>query len=199
MMQESRSAIWNRCGHKAIAGDADAMGDLLTNYRPLMISVARRQVSRKIQSIVGASDIVQVTCAEAHAAVRKLRASNGKQFRCWLLRLLRNNLIDVHRRFVGSQKFSKLKEVSGCHLLSLMDSKLPTPVQKVLQQEELELLYRAIERLDPVYCEVLKWQLRDGASDEDIAASINRSKDAVRMLIGRAKSALRKEIISSCR
>lgn len=196
MIQESRSAIWNRCGQRAIAGDAEAMGDLLTTYRPLMISVARRQVSRKVQSIVGASDIVQVTCTEAHAAVRKLRANNGKQFRSWLLRLLRNNLIDVHRRFVGSQKFSKLREVSGCHLLSLMDSSLPTPADKILQQEELELLYQAMEKLDPGHREVLKWHLREGLSDEEIAVSINRSKDAVRMLIGRAKNALRKEVLS---
>lgn len=199
MIHESRSAIWNRCGQRAIAGDAEAMGDLLTTYRPLMISMARRQVSKRVQSIVGASDIVQVTCAEAHAAVRELRANSGNQFRCWLLRLLRNNMIDIHRRFVGSQKSSKLREVSECQVLFLIDSKLPAPSEELLRQEERELLYGAIERLAPVHCEVLKWHLIDGMSDEDIAASINRSRNAVRMLLGRAKTALRKEVLAGFR
>jgi RNA polymerase sigma-70 factor (ECF subfamily) len=197
MTFDSSSGIWNRFGRQALDGDSEALGKLLECFRPALLSTARRSVSKRLQSLVGASDIVQLTCADAHVAVKRVKASDSRQFKGWLMRLLKNNLIDAHRQFVVSKKRSKLREVGNEGLLSALEARDPCGLEAALKREEVEILHACIERLGSPYRELLRWHMIEGKSDQEIGQLVDRTREAVRMALNRSKAALRREVLST--
>ena len=191
----THSAIWAQFGERAVNGDRSAIGGLLETYRPLLLSIANRELSAPLKTKVGASDLVQQTCEDAIIGITQVRARSGQQFWGWLSSLMTKNVIDVQRRFLASQKRSIRREVpEGSEAVT--QSNDDTPVDKnLIDNETAEQLHLCLSRLPVAHREVLKWRFLESRSCQEIGQVLNRTEDAVRMMVNRALERLEKEFL----
>ncbi len=106
MAEETRSDVLR----KAVEGDAQALGILLQEYRPLLRILARRQLDRVLAPRVDPSDIVQQTCLEVHRDLAMFRGDHEGQFIAWIRRILENSVRDMIEMHIGTQKRSLFRE-----------------------------------------------------------------------------------------
>ena len=71
----------------------------------------------------------------------------------------------------------------------------PTPDMELERKEGNERLYKALEQIPESYREVLILRYFDGLSPERIAKILGRSKKQVYNLLGRGKTALKKQLL----
>jgi RNA polymerase sigma-70 factor (ECF subfamily) len=173
-------------------GSSEALGRLLEAYRSYFWLVAKQQLGPDLRGKVGASDIVQETFLEAQRDFGQFRGQTEEAWLAWLRRLLRNNLLNVARRFrhtemraVHREVSADAPEVSSVLAREMIDPQ-PGPEELVLAQEEAALLDRALEQLPEHYRQVLLLYYREYQSFEAIGQALGRSAEAVRKLWARA-------------
>ena len=71
--------------------------DQLARHRPFLPLEAKRIHQRKLQARFDPSDVVQQTLVEAHQQRNAFAGDNSVQMAGWLLRMLKNNMIDAVR------------------------------------------------------------------------------------------------------
>lgn len=196
MRIKSNSTIWRTFGYKAVAGDRDATGQLLEEYRPVLRSIAQKRISAVVRPRIGPSDIVQQTCAEVCGSISQVKATNGSQLWGWIRSVMFRNLVDIHRTFVSCKKRSALREKSLDDFSQSTSTPLvlKSPLDRVIQCEEAARLNEAIAKLTEAQAIVLRWRYYDGLSYQEIAIRLDRSVDAVRMFIRRAEQVLEREL-----
>lgn len=190
----SHSGRWNSLGRKAMEGDAEALGDLLESYRPQLKMIAARSLSPQLQVKADLSDVVQETFENACSSFRRSSITNGRQFWLWLRSMLVRRVCDVHRIYTYGKKRSLEKESSFYESGRTMLLDESTASEKLMRIESVERLSESMLRLPEAYRVVLQLRYLEELSCEEIAVEINRSPDAVRMLVNRAIVRLRFEL-----
>jgi RNA polymerase sigma-70 factor (ECF subfamily) len=183
----------------ARAGSVEALGRALERFRAYLLTVANRQLDPALNAKGGASDIVQETFLEAQRDFSQFEGTNGTELRAWLLRMMENNLANFARAYKGTEKRQIAREVglasdrpSGWSGGIAGDT--PTPSMEAMADERAAALARAIERLPADYRQVIMLRNHDDQSFSEIAATMQRSENAVRKLWFRAVEALQKEL-----
>lgn len=193
----SNSAIWQQFGEKAVAGDSDAIGKLLQAYRAAMTTIAQKRIPSAVRRQIGASDVVQQTCSDVCGAIRGVKAGSGDQLWGWMVSLLLKNIVDIRRRLISCQKRTVLRENPGMPVDALSHAAPPqesSAIERLIAQEDVEYLSAALGRLPEGYATVLRWYYHDDQTFVEIAARVDRTPDAVRMLVRRAEAALYQEL-----
>jgi RNA polymerase sigma-70 factor (ECF subfamily) len=195
----SHSALWNLFGRKAMDGDVEALGVLLESYRPQLKTIAGRSLSPRLLVKADLSDVVQETFENACGNFRRSSVTNGKQFWLWLRSMLVRRVCDVHRIYIYSKKRSLAREtsVNDCRSAMVLDES--TASERLMRIESAEMLSQSILKLPRPYRMVLELRYLEDLSCEEIAAEINRSPDAVRMLVNRAIARLRTQMTAVSR
>lgn len=184
----------------AQAGDAEALGRLLENYRDHLRQIARQKLDSAIKGRVDPSDVVQQTFLEAKQAFDDFRGQAGPQFFAWIERILENNVantVQFHRR---SQKRSVLRErhvengASRQHDGDLFDGKGASPSHKIRQSEQREIVIRFVDRLPTGEQEAIRLRYLKDHSLDEIAVELARSKQAVAGLLKRGLRRLREQL-----
>jgi len=104
----------------------------------------------------------------------------------WLRRVAHNKLIDHYRRS------SRLPVVPLEQLVeTVYHDEALTPEQLALRREELERLYKAVEKLPLLEQQVLRLRFGDGLRFAEIASLLNKHEAAVRKLCSRTLARLR--------
>lgn len=183
--------IWNAFGQKAIEGDVDALGSLLESYRPLMKAIAERSLSPRLHVKADVSDIVQETFEHACLSIRTANALNGRQLWAWLRSLLLRRVCDVYRSYASCQKRSVDREVSSSDWQDVIHREQSTASEKLIRIESMERLHKTLLDLPRAYSTVLQLRYVEGLTCDDIAVLIDRTPDAVRMLVNRATACLK--------
>ncbi len=88
----------------ARAGDGDAMGELLINYRRYLVFLARSGLHHHMQGKADPSDIAQEVCLAAHSSMVDFRGETAEEFAAWLRGILTNTLAMHIRKFLGTGK-----------------------------------------------------------------------------------------------
>lgn len=102
----------------------------------------------------------------------------------FLYKVARNIIADYYRRAKPTEEFTSVLEAVTA---------APGSFAKDLEvQEEIEAVMRVMEKLKPEYQEVLRMYYQDELSTEEIARSLGKTSNAVRVLLHRAKQALKK-------
>jgi RNA polymerase sigma-70 factor, ECF subfamily len=165
---------------------------LAEEIRPLLHKLAMAGLPTKLRGKIGASDIVQQTVVDIQSAatipvMQERSASIG-----WIVRTLKNNLCDATRHFLRTSKRDTLRE---CPLESdeILDRR-HTVSEHFMQIETLEELRSALCELRSPHREIINWHFIEGMTYSDIAAKVNRSEDAVRMLAVRSVEHLRRVV-----
>lgn len=186
----------------ARTGKRDALGRLLETFSGYLTILASTKLERKLRSRVSPSDIVQETLLDAHRDFPKFEGRSQGEFLLWLRRILVHNLarqVEVHvladkrdvRREVSVHALQGTFDHSGDRLVDYLVDSGPSPSSRGQRNEQTARLTRCIGRLPCDYGQVVILRNLEGRAFAEIAASMNRSEGAVRMLWVRALERLR--------
>ena len=184
---------------RARLGDRDAVGELLDGYRPWLRLLAKRQIGRKLEKRLDASDVIQQTCLSAVAKIDLFNGHTEAEFVAWLRRIHECNLQNVVRDNVLRQKRAVSREASindsrTAGLINELPILQSSPSQRVLQDERAVLLVRTLERLSEEQRDAIRLRYLEGLPVATIADEMNRSVHSVAGLIRRGLERLRTEL-----
>ena len=92
------------------AGDSDAVEALLQSQRRRLKRMISIRMDRRIAQRVDPSDVVQDVLAKAAAQLPAYLREQPIPFYPWLRRIAWQQLVDLHRRHLTSQKRTVLRE-----------------------------------------------------------------------------------------
>jgi RNA polymerase sigma-70 factor (ECF subfamily) len=184
---------------QARAGDAEALGQLLEQYRRYLTVLARVQIGQRLQGKADASDVVQDGFLEAHRRFAHFQGTSAGQLVCWLRQILAAKLADLLRRYLGAQgRDVRLEcEIEGAFDQSsaLMARGLvapdSSPSQKAVRREQAVLLANALGELPEDYREAIMLRHLEGLTFPEVARRMGRSQDSVEKLWMRGLARLR--------
>ncbi len=182
---------------EARAGSPDALGKLLEACRLYLLQVANGEMESRLQTKVGASDLVQETYIEAQRIFDRFGGKSPAELRAWLRAILLNKLATATRQYRDTAKRQIGREIPIDPEASRpIDPAAPiaTASSIMIRQERMESLMAALGRLPEDYRQVIVWRQVENLSFEEMAARLERSVDAVRKLWWRALQQLQKEL-----
>jgi RNA polymerase sigma-70 factor, ECF subfamily len=182
---------------EARAGSPDALGKLLEICRLYLLQVANGEMESRLQTKVGASDLVQETYLEAQRIFDRFHGSSPTELRAWLRAILLNKLATATRHYRDTAKRQVGREVAiDPQASSPVDPASPvnTASSIMIRQERMESLMAALGRLPEDYRQVIVWRQIEDLRFEEMATRLGRSVDAVRKLWWRAVQQLQTEL-----
>jgi RNA polymerase sigma-70 factor (ECF subfamily) len=173
----------------------------LNQYRDWLRLLARLQIDTRFQGKFDASDVVQQTLLEACRDLAKFRGQSQGELLAWLRGILAHVIGHQVRHFGGTLARDAGREISleaslaetSCALANVLAVDQSSPSQQAAREEEGVRLAKILEGLPTDYREVLILRNLEGLSHEAVAARMNRSPGAVRMLWVRALAQFRRE------
>ena len=192
-LESNKPLDWQELIQQARAGDDAALGQIVSRVRNYLLFIANDAINPKLQSKLGASDIVQQSMLEAHQSIDRFNGTSEAEIRAWLRKIVLSNLIDSTRRYKDSACRSTDREVS----IDKLSGPLPQPKTQtaswyVSRSEVEEQLLRAINRLPERQRQVIEARHRLGHSYREIASDMEVSEVAVRKLWSRGVVHLKK-------
>ena len=178
---------------------ANEFGDLLEGCRQYLLVIAEDELGDDLLAKAGASDLVQETFLEAQKAVGQFHGASRDEMLAWLRQILLYRVAKLGRRYRRTRKRELSREwqpLDNSEALfdQLYDSEATSPSGLVARTEQTALVQQALDRLPADYRTVVLLRHRDHLKFAEIAAQLERSTDAVRMLWYRAINCLAKEL-----
>lgn len=164
----------------AQAGNAQAFALLYDRY----VNKVYRHVYYRVGNQADTEDITQQVFIEAYQALGKYR-NKGCAFISWLLTIAQHLVIDFYR----TRKQSKSLEEG-----SLPASRFEQPEIVLADKLNQERIRRGISALEPVQQQVVIMRMIDDLSFREIAAAMDKSEGAVRVILHRGLARLRREL-----
>jgi RNA polymerase sigma-70 factor, ECF subfamily len=178
---------------RARAGDREALGALLAHYHQYLRLLGQKLIGAALSARLDPSDLVQEAFLEAHRDFARFTGSSEGEFLTWLRRILVRNLIDGvrhqkarlrnHRRQVSLES---LLEKSSQSLHDALAATATSPSAAAARGERAVLLTKALAGLPAEYRDVIMLRNLEGLRFNEVAARMERSPGAVRMLWARA-------------
>lgn len=179
----------------ALDGDESSRERIIESCRTYLLAIAQGNFDEPLRAKIGSSDIVQETCIKAHAAFSQFRGQSYAELLAWLRQSLFNNLVDIRRKYCGTQVRDVAREVPGDEptgpgrAAALADSLL-TPSSAADLDEQVANLRAALTQLSEEYRQVIMWRNWDQLSFAEIGDRLGRSEEAARKLWTRAVAKL---------
>ncbi len=178
---------------QARAGDLEAFGELLAQYRNYTRLLARTLIGTNLRLRLDPSDLVQETFLEAHRDFPQFEGSTERELLAWLRRILARNLADQARHqkaglrdYRRQESLEVVLERSGAQVQQALLATASSPSAAAARREQAVLLADALAGLPPDYREVIILRNLERLRFEEVAARMGRSPGAVRMLWTRA-------------
>jgi RNA polymerase sigma-70 factor (ECF subfamily) len=187
---------------QALAGDANALGELLEHYRAYLTVLAQRYLDRRLRGRLDAADIVQVTFLEAQRDLPSFRGHQIEELLGWLRHILRNNVSSAHQKHIYTQKRSAGREVTNSPTDSkpaftdLVPSETTSPSQRMMRDEAAVFLANCLDELPDTQKEALRQRYVEGCSLKEIAEAMGKTEMAVAGLLKRGLKALRHRMLT---
>jgi RNA polymerase sigma-70 factor (ECF subfamily) len=204
MAAQSQTEV-DRLFTAARAGSNSCLGRLLTLYGNYLKLLVAAQLDARLRTRVSPSDIVQETFFEAHRDFAQFRGQTSGEFVAWLRKIVVNNILRVVEQHVQTEKRDVRREVSleeigrrleqsTVRLETLLAAETDSPSGCAVRREHELLLANGLAQLPRDYREVILLRHVEGLPFEDVAARMERSAGAVRMLWLRALKTLRETV-----
>lgn len=196
------SSELNRCFEAACRQNPEAIEQLLTLYRPLMLKLANQQLGLAIRPKVAPSDLVQVALMKAAQSFGEETFAARSNFVAWLKTILSNEAANAGRRFRQAQKRDITREQSLSNpetlawLQQLSASLSQSELGGASVRQRVEDVMQALATLPPHYQLTLRLRYFEKLRFEAISRKLERSPDAVRVLHNRAIRSLRDKLQS---
>jgi RNA polymerase sigma-70 factor (ECF subfamily) len=175
----SLDSVTEQLLQKAIAGSADACGELLERHRQRLERMIDVRMDRRLAARLDAADVVQDALAEAVQRLSEYWRERSLPFYPWLRQLAWDRLAELHRRHVGARKRTVLREErwepelpdeSAAQLADRLAGRTTSPSARLARAEECERVRLALTRLSGPDREVLVLRHLEQLSLVEIAA-----------------------------
>lgn len=160
----------------AKAGDKEAFSKLYELY----FTPVFRYLYCRTSNYETSEDLCQEVFLKACRAIPRFRFQ-GRPFLSYLFTIARHSLIDYFRKR-KEVLLENDREVAGSG----------SPQKDIINQEELDLLHRALKDLSPDQKEVIVLRFLAGLDNQEVSHLLDKSQEAVRQLQSRALKILRK-------
>ena len=175
----------------ARSGDAEAFNALVSRYWSRLESIVYLKLGAKLRSKVTVDDVLQEIYLSAFQSLHQFRWDPKASFFQWLSGIAENLILNLARHY-GAQKRGGGREVSLDRDLrgSRGDADLPartaSPSKILGREERFRRLENALAGLKPEYRQVIVLARLEGLPMKEIAQKMDRSPEAVGMLLLRA-------------
>jgi RNA polymerase sigma-70 factor, ECF subfamily len=160
--------------------DFDAFAELYRRYLHPLYRFVRSQVSDDAT----AEDVTAQVFFKALSSASTFR--NEGSYQSWLFRIAHNSIV--------SWRTSKSNGVIVLDQIPDSVDPAPSPIAKAITDEESTLVRKKVLALPPAQREVVALRYLHDFSIEEIAGVTRRTRGAVRILLHRARSRLRRDL-----
>jgi RNA polymerase sigma-70 factor, ECF subfamily len=173
---------------EAIAGRPDALDALYARAAPRVLAYVRVRMGRSLRSRLDSRDILQATLLKSFQRFGEFQGSGAPALMAWLARIAEREILDradYHQR----ARRSSLREtpIEGQNGL---EARVTSVLSRMIRDERAEKLATAMESLSDAHREIILLRKFQGLSFKEIAARLEKSDDACRMLLARALTSL---------
>lgn len=176
----------------AVAGDSSAIERvLLANYDWLEGRV-HSLLPGWLRATVSAEDVCQDVAVAVFRAIGTYQPATIAHFRAWLNTIAEHRVTEAIRHAKRQKRGGNVPQVSQ---LGDDDCRVEPSCCDDDTDPRLDALHGAIKRLPKLQRTVVWRYLIDGASLDEVAAEIGRSRDGVRAIAHRAKKALEELVV----
>jgi RNA polymerase sigma-70 factor (subfamily 1) len=177
---------------------SDRTNHSLGQFRAYLETLTYIQIDPRLRSRFGLSDIIQKTLIEAWLTLERIEAMGSEDQKCWLRRMLINNLKDMIDHFFAQcrdarreQSLEEAANGSKCRLIGWLAAEESTPSGKLIKQEERLRVLEALAQLPERQREALILQQYHGWKLAQIAEHLGCTTNAVAGLHARGLAKLR--------
>ena len=168
-------------------GDGGARDVLLRRYLPVLRRWAHGRLPASARDLSDTDDLVQVTLLRALSNIDDFDARHTGSFLAYLRQILLNQVRDELRR--------QQRRPGGAELdTEIPDLETPPLVEQMLGHERVRAYERALAQLPKRQQELIVMRMEFGMSYPEIAAEVDSTQDAVRVMVARAIVLLSKQL-----
>jgi RNA polymerase sigma-70 factor (ECF subfamily) len=168
-------------------GSDEALNDLYARVAGKLLTIVRMRLGASLRGRLESRDILHTVLLRSVERIGQFRGQDGTTLMAWLSRMAENEIRD-QADFHGRQRRKAGAEVpieENGKVLPV-PAALPSVVTQIVADEERERLARALALLPSDHREVIVLRKLEERSWSEVAARMNRSEDACRMLLARA-------------
>jgi len=173
----------------------EAFGSWLETNRAHLLLILQQKVSAKLRSKIDSDDLLQDAASRAVKSVVGMQLAPSEVMP-WFLQILTHTIVDAHRHHFGSQKRDAAREFSvdanlpnqsdqAGQLADLLAASVTSPSQAFSQHVRLGRMQEALDQLPDDARKAIHWRFMESLSSQEIAARLNKSDGAVRVLLSR--------------
>ena len=174
---------------QAKSGSPAAVEALFKRLGGRLLGLIRLRLGRELRGRLESRDVLQQVMLKAFLHLDGAKAMDTPALMGWLAKIASNEIRDL-ADFHSRQRRDAARDLDLEALPGELSQRVRSQVSQLVIDEELLRLEQALERLDPVYREVILLRRFEELSFEEIAGRLDRSPDACRMLLARAMAAL---------
>ena len=171
-----------------------ALGVLIERTLPALRAFVARRLDRSTASKESVSDLVQSACREVIQNFEGFEYEGELPFRAYLYRTALNKVIDKRRYYHaekrGANRDIALQELSDNDAAGQASEACDGPPERLLHQEEIDLLENAWGQLPEELREILTLRRIWGLSNRRAAERLGTTRARARRLFGRALARL---------
>jgi RNA polymerase sigma-70 factor (subfamily 1) len=171
--------------------DAAALAAFLEERRPALVAFIEGRLGATLRGKLDPQDIAQDVAIKALRELSQTELGERDPFG-WLCHLAEQCVIDAHRHFAASKRSAGRERPGNVpagegsqDLIALLAASMTTPTQAVVRDERETRLRTAIASLPEEHREVLRLRYVEGLSTKDVAARLNKTDVATRVLLTR--------------
>jgi len=176
---------------EAVAGDRDALREVLETIRPLVVRYCRARVGTAERSGLSADDVAQEVCLAAITALPRYK-DQGRPFLAFVYGIAAHKVADAHRA-AGRNKSDPMDVVPE------RLSGEAGPEQMAIDSESSARMAELLQVLPEKQREILILRVVVGMSAEETADAVGSTAGAVRVAQHRALARLKAEIMATGR
>ena len=157
---------------RAIAGDRQALADLLGHYRPRLRSMVSFRMDRHLQGRVDPSDVLQEAFLELADKLDEFKTKKKMSFFVWVRLVTMERLLRFHRDHLTTRKRDARRELSidqqlGSDATSMsiamgLLANVTSVADKVARAEQQAALLKLLSEMDPIDREIIALRIFEG-------------------------------------
>ena len=176
---------------KAVAGDRDALQEVLATIRPIVVRYCRARVGTTERSGLSADDVAQEVCLAAITALPRYK-DQGRPFLAFVYGIAAHKVADAHRA-AGRNRADPMDVVPE------RSSNDASPEQLAIDSESSARMAVLLQTLPEKQREILILRVVVGMSAEETAETVGSTPGAVRVAQHRALAKLKAELTAAGR
>lgn len=194
--EEHSTALFNRIQ----SGDESAFVALLRDFTPQLSAYVRRHLPSDLAASLDVNDVLQEVYLEAFQRFDQFASIDESSLGRWLHTIARHQIIDLVRRHRALKRGGGTNAIEprgtspNDEVISMLQNLViyeRTPSQSAMSHEHHLAMQLAMEKLRPLYRQIIQLRYLESTPIEEIAARLNRGPGAVYMLCNRALTELR--------